>query len=206
MIGLLGGAYYLGKNSGQAIPDNIISTPTPEVIQGFNPSITVIKPSWVMFNANQQSWRAYDNVTNGLSLTFPSEFELDENRGGGAFRILFAGPTQKDQTELYDGIGLTFSSGVMNNKALKEIVNLAVADKIKNPVNPGNPIIEYPREITYGNLNGYQYKTQELGEYTIIYLTDGSQKYIRIIKITDDPTNKGFEKMVDKILATLKFS
>ena len=114
------------------------------------------------------------------------------------------GPTQRTQQGFHDGIALGFYIGSLEGKTLKEFVDAEV--KKTEDSKGSSQVIEYPKEIIVGGVNGYSYKISGAGPFTNIYLSPKPNAYFRIIDGTQDPTNQGFKKTVDQILSTFKFT
>lgn len=135
------------------------------------------------------------------SFKYPQEITFnDEN----VIRLSSLGPTQKKDTEFYDGLSLIFSLPL-------EIGNLSLSDyvdgKIEEIENDGLAEIVNPKEVILINgINGYTYTVQGLGKFQNIFLQSPDKTcVVEITNSTVDPTDQGYQKTVDKVFSTFKF-
>ncbi len=186
----LGGAYYFGTYVNKPLQPQptiqpLVSSPT----QQLTVPVTTAK---IDETAN---WKTYTSQKNSFSLKYPSGMEIEEKSDNYTAFIL-AGPTQKKQTELYDGIGLFIIKGTLQGRSLKNFVE-AEAKQAGEMVKPIT--------TTYiSSYEAYTYTSRGLGEHTYIYIANNGT-YWEIINSTGDPTHKGFQKTVDQILSTFRF-
>lgn len=140
-------------------------------------------------------WPMYTSATFGFSIQHPIDVTVQEREDG--IQLYKWGPTQKEGTEFYDGIGLFFSTGLTNGKSIKEIAERKVEeDKIHAT------IVKPLSEITINNIKGYQYRVSGIGEFINIILPKSDTEYLHITNGTMDPTKQGFDKIADQILST----
>ena len=111
------------------------------------------------------------------------------------------GPTQKADTEFYDGISLGFTPREISN--LQNFVQSQI-DEIKNA--DISEVLSGPDPITVNGYQGLTYTEQGLGTFRIIVLeSSNGTTFLEITDGTNDPGKLGFAKTVDQILSTLKF-
>lgn len=184
------GTYFVVKS--QLISKVPAPTPLPQITPSPTPDVT--------------AWKTYTNTKRGYTFKYPENVKLTEEGNADVLTdpvtLSLWGPTQKANTELYDGLSLGFESGPLEGPTLKEFAEMSVKRSMENgtiliPVTP----------ITIAGLNGYIYRVKGLGEHSYIFLPNPIhyQWYIRITNSTNDPTNQGFQKTVDQILYTFKF-
>lgn len=188
--GAVFGAYKLSQKQAQPAPQ---PTPSPAVTPLPTPT-----PESTPTPEPTADWKTHTNTKCGFSIKYPDELTVDEARGCVHFSLW--GPTQKTDTEFYDGISLLFDSGQLGNKTLKELVE-EEADEFKVV---GEVLIS-PAETTIAGVAGYTVKASGLGVFTYFYVSHKPGIYLEIVDSTVDPTGKGFQKTVDLMLSTLKF-
>lgn len=195
-----GGGYYAyktiqkqkeeGKDVKEAKPELTPSpelTPTPEEIE---------QP--VDETAN---WKTYTNSEAGFSFKYPEDISLAENE---TVRLSLWGPTQKPETEFYDGISLQFELPFeLKNKPLEDYVQSTIeAETIEGIAE----LIKNKEKIVIADLEGYTFTIRGLGDFQYIYLQSKDSIYaIEIVNATRDPTGQGFQQTVDLILSTFEF-
>lgn len=148
------------------------------------------------------NWLTYTNKNICYTFKYPKEVALNEEN---IIHLSLWGPTQKKDTEFYDGLSLSFSLPFkIGNTTLKDYVDSEIA-KVKQQEDIVK-ILEPKKEITINGINGYTYTSQGLGTFQNIFLQspDGTCT-VEITNATNDPTNQGYQKTVDKILSTFKF-
>ena len=110
------------------------------------------------------------------------------------------GPSQKTGTEFYDGINVTFKKGALEPETLTQLVD----DQIKQLKAKYAVITTQPTKIKISSYDGYKFRASMDIEGEFIFLSD-SDSYIEIQNFTRDPSNQGYNKIVDQILSTFKF-
>lgn len=145
-------------------------------------------------------WKTYTSAKHGFTIKYPGEINLKEEEDSSVTLTLW-GPTQKTETEFYDGLGLRFNSGSLGGKTLKDFVE----EKINEAEEAEAEILIPLTPITIGGVSGYTYRIRGLGESTSIYVSVKPGSYIEIDNFTSDPTGKGFEETAELILSTFKF-
>jgi hypothetical protein len=144
-------------------------------------------------------WQTLVSEEHTFSIQHPPTIQVDRLEDGVRFFQL--GPTQQEGTEVYDALALTFSSGSLMGTPLQLHAELRHEESRRNPIieSVGSimPVVinEYP---------GYWYTIRSLGTFTQTYLPNGTNRYLLITDGTVDPTNQGFEEMVNMMLSTLQ--
>lgn len=187
-----GGLYYsynLQTNPGASPTPSATNTP----IKTISPNPTSEAPD---------NWVTYASEQFGFSIIHPPNMEISEDPQEGV-RFTKLGPTQKQGTEFYDGISLTFSSGSYSEDNLETFVEAEHAKMQEEAVTQNLSNIE---KVTINGTEGYQFKSVSLGTFTHIYLPAGEKRYVHIVNATLDPEDEGFEKTVNTMLSTLEIS
>lgn len=155
-------------------------------------------------NSNETvDWKIYTSTDHKFSIKYPNEAKISEwtkaSEGEDAVILSITGSTQYQGTEFHDGIILKFSSGLLEQRTLKEFVDNQVKENTL-------PVIAPVDVITVNGLNGYTYTLGGTSKSKIIYLPNSKSDYIKIENVTEDPTNKGFKETTNQILSTFKFT
>lgn len=152
-----------------------------------------------LFSQIPDDWEVYTSSTQGFSLRHdPTLTVVDDGQNG--VRLYKWGPTQKGETELYDGILLSIRKVVTPQGA-----EAYLADQLQQMTQHGT--ITAP--LVQGKLNGLPVQRMEfsgLGDYTFIFVPVSDTSLIEIAFIVPDPTLAGFRKTVDLMLSTFELS
>lgn len=143
-------------------------------------------------------WETSSFSSIGFSIDHPPDFQVQENQEGSS-TLLKLGPTQREGTEIYDGISMTFDTGGYANDLqafAEERRQISIAEPSTESAGNLEP-------VTIAGIEGYQYRMVGLGEFTIVYLPKDEDTYFRISYLVSDPANQGFEGLADTILSTL---
>ncbi len=146
-------------------------------------------------------WFTFTKENFCYSFKYPQEITFNDE---DVIRLSSLGPTQKKDTEFYDGLSLTFSLPLgIGNLSLNDYVD----GQIEEIENGGLAEIVNPKEaILINGINGYTYTVQGLGKFQNIFLQSPDKTCIvKITNSTVDPTDQGYQKTVDKIFSTFKF-
>lgn len=170
------------------VPKEITQTP---------PAKSSVTPS-----PQAENWLTFSKPNIPYTFKYPKEVELIEQEG---FQLSLWGPTQKTETEFYDGIALGFS---LPTKFAGGSLNDYVAAKVEEIKTQGlMEIVKPQEEITINGLSGYTYAASGLGVFKYIFLLSPDQNWlVEISDGTKDPTNQGYPEIVKKILATFQFT
>jgi hypothetical protein len=149
-----------------------------------------------------QGGSSYGDPNGIYSFLYPNGYAID-SQDSLQVRVYKNGPTQKGQTEMYDGVIVNFGKVNLDGKSLNEWVN----DSIKQATADGtSEVIEAKTSITFNKYPGFSYTLRGLGtsEYIVVQKDSNSDNAIVITYLVADPTNVGFQKQVDDILSTLQ--
>lgn len=135
------------------------------------------------------------------SLYHPQKMMVrDEGNGINAFVLI--GPSQKGQTEMYDGINFTVLTGNYETNDFREFVD----SEVKKMQSEGTIRVEQGiLSVSIGENDGYEFMSRSLGEFRNIYFDAGNKKFVHVVILLEDPTKQGFDKIVDQMLQTLSF-
>lgn len=138
-----------------------------------------------------------------FSFLYPNDYRLDHEGGGQYTRISKLGPTQRGQTEMYDGVLVVFESVDLGGKPLEQWVD----ESIKTSTADGtSEVIQAKSPVTVNNYKGFTYTLRGLGESKYLVLQKDSQSdfAVSIVSAVYDPSNQGFQSQVSGILNTLQ--
>jgi hypothetical protein len=139
----------------------------------------------------------YSDKNGMYSFKYPSEAEVKE-QSDGSITVSIWGPTQKEDTEFYDGLSLNFKTSSLAGKNLMTIAQekaTEFGDLFETST---------PSAVTVASALGYSFHVKGVVEADYYYLPLDSQGYLEIVDSTKDPTGKGFIKMAEDILLSLE--
>jgi hypothetical protein len=179
-------------------PSPGVSLPTPLVTPETALPSPIASPSP---NAEISNYLSFSKNNICYTFKYPKEITLKEQ--GDVINLSLWGPTQKKDTELFDGISLSFSLPLnLGNKSLEDYVDSAIEESKQH-----GQILVPKQSITVNGINGYTYTSEGLAVFKSIYLQSPNKTCaVEITDATKDPTNKGFAKTVDQILSTFEFT
>lgn len=143
------------------------------------------------------NWREYANDKAGFSLRYDPTLTLREDTDS-AMRLFKWGPTQKGETEMYDGIIFAVRRIAVSDGGTAHI--RSVIEQFENVGSITEPLHE-------SILNGTPVKQMSasgLGDFTLIFVPSGPSAIFEVSYMVPDPTGAGFQKTVDLILSTFK--
>lgn len=145
------------------------------------------------------NWKTYTSST--YSVKYPADFNSQEDEGS-VLVISKWGPTQRSETEAYDGIFLRFIPTEIGTN-LDDYVNAKIEDLKQQGI---VEVLSAPKDVVINGYKGLTYTTLALGtnHHTILASGKGNM-FIEIINNTADPGNLGFSQTVNQILSTFKF-
>ncbi len=192
---MFGGFFWLSQTKNS--PLKLQTTPTPSVTEKITVQPTIDN------NDLKQGGSSYTDPNNVYVFLYPSDYKLDTQNDGRYTRIYKTGPTQKGQTEIYDGVLLVFETITLNGATLQEWVDNSILSATKD----GTSTVTVPAKgVTISSYSGFTYSMHGLGEtkYYVLQKDSRSTNAVLIATLVSDPQNVGFQKDVDKILSTLE--
>jgi hypothetical protein len=138
-------------------------------------------------------WKYYSSDNGGFSIKYDPTLTLEDDVPNSSTRFYKLGPTQKGETEMYDGI-------------IFSIRRISVTDGgqsyIDGQIQQFKEVGTITRELHDSNLNGIptkEYSASGLGDFEIIFVPVDSTTLLEIAYMTPDPTNAGFRATVEMI-------
>jgi len=134
---------------------------------------------------------------------YPNDYTLDTQNNGQYTRIYKQGPTQRGQTEMYDGVLMVFELIDLQGKSLEDWVDTRIQDSTAD----GTIEVTQPKTATtLQSYPGFTYEVRGLGSSThLVVQKDGeSNNAVDITFLVADPEGVGFQGEVDRVLSTLE--
>ena len=144
-----------------------------------------------------ENWKQYSSNNIGFSIKYDSSLIVSEEENN-TVRLYKYGPTQRGQTEMYDGIILTVRRVSLTNSAQSYID--AQMEGFKNDGTITVPLHDE-------KLNGISVKAfsgSGLGDFNLMFVPVNDQTLLEISYMAPDPTNAGFQKTVEMMLSTFQ--
>jgi len=139
-------------------------------------------------------WETYSNEI--YQIKYPKDIKLKQAEN--SISLTKMGPSQKEDTEFYDGISLSFTVLPLGELTLEEYVDKQLKEGMEL-----FDVIEGKKEASINNIPGFGYAVQGLGIHKYL-LVQRSDQVIIIGDNTQDPADQGFAKTVDEILKTFQ--
>lgn len=149
-----------------------------------------------------QGGSSYSDPNGVYVFLYPNDYVID-SKDPQQVRVYKNGPTQKGQTEMYDGVIVNMGKVSLNGKKLSEWVD----SKINEATADGtSEVVKAKMSTTLNNYPGFSYTLRGLGifETIVVQKDSNSDNAIVINTMVADPTNVGFQKQVDATLSTLQ--
>lgn len=136
-----------------------------------------------------------------FSILYPSEY-VQDTQGENQYRIYKQGPTQKGQTEMYDGVIINFETIALGGQSLSDWVDSRISSSTQDGT---SELVEEKTAINVNGYPGYTYTIRGLGtfEYLAIQKDTNSNFAVGITSLIADPGNLGFEQEFENTLSTL---
>jgi len=191
LAGAVFGAYKLGTRQVQPSPQ---PSPTPAAVATPTADPTA-------------NWQTYTNTKYGYSIKYPSELESKDvdpstvlgPTGVTAHNFIVWGPTQRPQTEFYDGLSVIL--GVVTNP--EELPLRDFADQASQPTVGERESFE---EIQIGDLRGFKAVGVGLGRFTHIFLPyKTADKVIKFTVIWGGEKEEEYRENFNLMLSTFRF-
>lgn len=196
VILIVGGGVYLfstKRNAPSSVTTENISPNPQEDNASADPQIV---------NDLKAGGSSYSDPDGVFSILYPNDYKQDSQNNGEVTRFFKQGPTQKGQTEMYDGVIVTIEKINLQGKTLSQWVDETLT---KAAADGTSQIIEGKKAITMNTYPGYTYTMRGLGEFKALVMQKdtNSPVAIRITQLIADPGNLGFQKEADAMLSTL---
>ncbi len=140
-------------------------------------------------------WKTYSNTDIGFMVKYDPRLQSSE-RSKEDVSLYMWGPTQAQDTEVYDGVVISFRtvklSGTLDEYAQQQASQFKDVGQITKPLH----------DVSINGASAKQFSASSLGEFTVIFVPVEDKRIIEIAYLTPDPGNLGFQKIIDQILST----
>lgn len=150
----------------------------------------------------QTNGTSYQDPKGIYTINYPLDYTLDLENNGEFMRLSKKGATQQGQTELYDGVIMVFGTAALKGQTLTNWVDA----RIKSDTADGTLTLEEAKKpVVVHTYHGFTYTMRGLGtsQYIVLQKDATAPNAVIITMSVIDPQQKGFQKEVDSILATL---
>lgn len=146
-------------------------------------------------------WQTYTDAQENFQISHPPDLEVTKT-ADGFVQFYKAGPTQEENTEIYDAVSLRIRE--QSKEANQELDKLSqqMVDRNEGGI---SEVIQTPQPVSINSRNGFKFITQGLGTYEhilLLGLTD--ETYYHLINGTVDPTGQGFDQILEQMLSTFE--
>ncbi len=185
---LVAGGVIWFQNAGQ---------PSPEPPPPPSPSPSAPAPSPTP--AIPPGWETHRSDAHSLVISYPTNVDLSLI-GDRTILLTKWGPTQRENTEFYDGLSLSITTGTYQGNDFQAFVAAQREMYLDNPATEeAGPL--FPVQIKENA--GWQFEVTGLGSRTYLYFPWAENQYLQVTNGTADPTNQGFSETVRQILETV---
>ena len=173
----------------------------PENDEEFSIPITLVPDTTNNGNA-QENWKTYSDSTLGISIDYPSEMTVDEGAEGptatAGVSFMLEGPTQTQNTELFDGISVTIQRGNYEDTLVS-----FVQDQIDGSRQVGTITADLSQATIAGEI-AFTYTAETLGTHTHYFVDVENGEYIHLYYSNPDPTQVGYDQTTQDMIASLE--
>lgn len=182
------------KNIVPELEQNLDVVPTEiEVFDQVSPTIFEQEAE-----VSDSDYEIYTSENMGFSVEHPKSVPVSFYEDGSVGFVV-EGPTQKAETEFFDGIAVVFQKMPLEGKKLATVVeeNRAINIDIQGADTQVSPI----KKVSMGGIEGLSF-SEQIGEY--IFLPISTDSYLSIANLTSDPGELGYKEIAKKIIDSLK--
>lgn len=165
------------------------------------PKCTTLDGREFFGQSQKEVWQKYEDED--LSFEYPAGIEVkkEETEKEITRKLTYTGPTQKENTELYDG----YSFSITQTKDSKQSSQALAKKERQNSLE----VCDDPKKVSeieeteIAKIKAYKFESDCLGKMINIYL-ENSQKLYRISLIWSE--DKKYQEILQRILSGLNFS
>ncbi|PIQ76158.1 hypothetical protein COU78_01205 [Candidatus Peregrinibacteria bacterium CG10_big_fil_rev_8_21_14_0_10_49_24] len=147
--------------------------------------------------ALHDNWKTYDSDTVGFSMQYDPKLTVNED-SEEEVRFYLHGPTQRGQTEMYDGLLLSVRK-VQATEGMQSYIDSQL-EQYKDIGTVTEPLHD-------GMMNGIatkEFSASALGDSKRIFIELNENSLLEIAYMAPDPTNAGFQETIDSMLSSLR--
>lgn len=143
-------------------------------------------------------WQTHTDEKHGFSMDYPSALKVEET-AAEAVKFTLLGPTQRQGTEIFDGISVTVRTATHSQESLKDYVDSRV-QKIERV----GDVIQEPEKVVLNGNNGYRYEKVTAGRSTVLIFPFSQGEVINISYAAPDPQNRGYKEVVKEMVSSFE--
>lgn len=162
-----------------------------------SPSAT---PTTVIESDPTASWNTYTSEEHGFTISYPEEITVDEPAQIDGIRFYVLGPTQTEGTEMFDGISMNINTDTFTEDDFHDFVDAEYEETSTDPMTSEISDLEH---VEIGGHEAHRFTVSALGEFTHIYIELDDKRYAHITYLVEDPTDQGYEDIVNQMLSSL---
>lgn len=157
---------------------------------------------FVTDNGEERSWEMYRNQEIGIEMRYLSSMSVESNAEppsvARGVEFMLTGPTQEENTELFDGIRFVVWRGA-HEEAFRSFVeqNLEDARRLGSVTKPLS-------EASLAGRDALMYAASTLGEHTHYYLDLEGNTYLHVLYSHPDPTGQGYADVTAEMLESIR--
>jgi hypothetical protein len=187
------------ENGDTTITPTEIVTITPLPRNRGTPPLT---PTITNGSGQTQGWQTVTSNTLNLSIMHPPAAEVSQNQQDGSLRISVLGEEQEQQTELTDGLILTFNAfQPQNNQSLQQFVNERRTEIQNQEITEG---VSSVSSTNVGSHSGFTFTVNgEMGISRYYFISPNSQ-VIEIVEIIRPSNNSNYLQISTNILNSIE--
>jgi hypothetical protein len=142
----------------------------------------------------------------GVALQIPKTFTVNKN--SELMNLSYWGDTQERDTELYDGISITFTSmGTLEENAqdsLESLVEYQHAQELNNPVTDDVTTTEITVTTLGQDIEAYTYSVTSVSDWDAYYFINDGDYVVQVTVMAPDPGKNGYTGWADVILGSME--
>lgn len=173
---------YISKNN--RTPD-ITLEDSPEPKQSIKVENVEITDTYVL----------YENLDKKFSVLHP-DYITPEDFPDGYTAFVIEGPTQKADTEFFDGMVVSFISSPLGDRSLEEFAR----ENRDMLIDIQGEVVSGISNININGKNGLVF-SDPVAQY--IYLPQNNNYYLEVVNMTADPGNLGYKEISYKIIESI---
>jgi len=155
-------------------------------------------------NNIQTERKTYNADWTNFAIKYKSGFNITERQlqDRKLVRFMYVWPSQKNNTDLYDGIILTISQGSYNE--YEDIKAFAEAEQ--NQVRQAGSITQSLEKTTFQSYDAYKYESETINKTQNILIDLWNSEFLSIGYGVFDPTGQWFQHILDEMLNSIDIS
>lgn len=165
----------------------------PENAEAFRLPVRFTPETWPT-----AGWREYVDPNLGIALLYEPTLTMEKD-GTDGVRFWKWGPTQKGQTEMYDGIIVSFRktdfSGSLDSFLAAKLKEFADVGTVTEPLSARD----------FNGRPAWSFSGSGLGDFDLTYVPLDADTVLEISVMAPDPTAAGFEETAELLLSTVEF-